>query len=106
MAAAQAPIVRWCSGATSSRCREQPQSTSVSQNFAINAPHLERARLELLAEVFNVLNHQNITSISSAAYTVSGTTLNSNPNFDTYLNSNSNTVYSQRQVQVAARLHF
>jgi hypothetical protein len=82
-------------------------------------------RLELFAEAFNLLNHQNITSVNTVAYyncknvsasgciTADGSTpvgapnyLIANPLFGTYLNSNSNTVYSQRQIQLSARLHF
>jgi hypothetical protein len=72
----------------------------------------EHWRLELLGEVFNLPNHQNITKISTGAYTASGSTttgvgtLTFNPNFGTYLNANSNTMYSERQMQLGARLHF
>jgi hypothetical protein len=41
--------------------------------------------LEIFAEAFNLLNHQNN---------------------GTYLNANSNDTYSQRQMQISARLHF
>jgi len=92
-------------------------------------------RFEVFAEVFNTLNHQNITSVSTGSYTIctkagtagvaggcpsasvvtyptGGTTtaekglLIFNPNFGTYNNSNSNTIYTPRQIQIAARLHF
>jgi hypothetical protein len=86
-----------------------------------------RFRLEVFAEAFNLLNHQNITSVSTGSYTIC-TKASSNPliaggcpsttypagqgllvfnsNFGTYKNANSNTVYTPRQVQIAARLHF
>ena len=92
-------------------------------------------RFEVFAELFNTLNHQNITSVSTGSYTICtkpgtagvaggcpsasavtypnpGTSTNAtglliyNPNFGTYNNSNSNTIYTPRQVQLAARLHF
>jgi hypothetical protein len=82
----------------------------VGKNFNLPGAHLDRFRLELFAEAFNLMNHQNITSVSHGAYSIStsGTqgTLNFVQNYGTYLNSNSNTVYSQRQMQLAARLHF
>ena len=69
-------------------------------------------RLELLGEVFNLANHQNITKISTGAFSASGSTskgtgtLQFNPAFGTYLNSNSNVINSSRQMQIGARLHF
>ena len=97
-------------------------------------------RLELLGEAFNLLNHQNITSVNTNAYTVcsaapgtpfvdprvvvgssncptdTGTTptpgaqpkyyLLYNPYFGTNRNSNSNTVYTPRQLEGSIRLHF
>jgi hypothetical protein len=70
-------------------------------------------RLELFAEVFNVMNHQNITAITTEAYTLGDVknvpitqTLTPYQNFATYTNSSSNYTYSPRQVQIAARLHF
>jgi hypothetical protein len=92
----------------------QNPSTSVvdlrlGKNFYIHAPHFEASRLEFLAEMFNVLNHQNITAVQNDAYTLSGTTLtpyNGTNTFGAYTNSNSNYTYSPRQVQIAARFHF
>jgi hypothetical protein len=55
------------------------------------------------------MNHQNITSVSHGAYSISTgstNTFNFVQNYGTYLNSNSNTIYSQREMQLAARLHF
>jgi len=73
----------------------------------------EGMRLEFFAEVFNVMNHQNITGVTSEAYTLGdakGTaiaqTLTPYSGFGTYTSSNSNYTYSPRQVQIAARLHF
>ncbi|HEY4358478.1 MAG TPA: carboxypeptidase regulatory-like domain-containing protein [Acidobacteriaceae bacterium] len=88
--------------------------------FNVNRFTLDRLRLEFLAEVFNVANHQNITGIQNTAYnlsagSVAGLTPNTSttydvltlqPNFGTYNNSNSNYTYTPRQLQLAVRLHF
>jgi hypothetical protein len=86
----------------------------VGKNFYLSAiPHLDRLRLELFAEMFNVMNHQNITGLTTEAYTLSDVagaatvqTLTPYSGFATYTNSNSNYTYSPRQMQLAARLHF
>ena len=82
--------------------------------FNVNKYGLERPRLEFFAEVFNVANHQNITGIQNTAYNLTFdaagangvNTLNLQPNFGTYNNSNSNYTYTPRQLQLAVRLHF
>ncbi len=93
----------------------------------------ERYRFEIMGEAFNLLNHQNITSVNTTAYCisssvptgipttglscqqvqsapakVSGVTdyLIANPLFGTNLNSNSNTLLTPRQLQIAGRFYF
>jgi hypothetical protein len=84
----------------------------VGKNFYLPDSRFGSYRLEIFAEAFNLMNHQNITSVSDGAYSISsgsGTTpntLNFVQNYGTYLNSNSNNIYSQRQMQLSARLHF
>jgi hypothetical protein len=78
----------------------------LGKNFYFKARHFDDMRLELFGEVFNALNHQNITGVEDEAYTLSGTTLTQTSDFGTYTNSNSNWAYSSRQMQIAARLHF
>jgi hypothetical protein len=84
----------------------------VGKNFYLPDTRIGSYRLEIFAEAFNLLNHQNITSVSNGAYSIpSGNatlqnTLNFLPSYGTYLNSNSNNIYSQRQMQLSARLHF
>jgi hypothetical protein len=97
--------------------------------------HIEYGRLhsefELFGEAFNLFNHQNITSVNTSAYcvtslpstspastgtgcpqvqslptTTSGEYLVGNPLFGTNTNSNSNTLMTPRQLQIAGRLHF
>ena len=57
----------------------------VGKNFYLSDSRFGSYRLEIFAEAFNLLNHQNN---------------------GTYLNANSNDTYSQRQMQISARLHF
>jgi hypothetical protein len=84
----------------------------VGKNFYLPDSRFGSYRLEIFAEAFNLLNHQNITSVSDGSYSISsgsGTTpntLNFVQNYGTYLNSNSNNTYSQRQMQISARVHF
>jgi hypothetical protein len=84
----------------------------VGKNFYFESriPHLDRIRFEVFAELFNVMNHQNITGLTTEAYTLTSTggvpTLTPYANFGTYTNSNSNYTYSPRQLQFAGRLHF
>ncbi len=76
--------------------------------------------LELLGESFNLLNHQNVTSIDTTGYSISnsstvgtdpkltwqsGTTAGSSE-FGTVLNANNTSLYQDRQIQLSARLHF
>jgi hypothetical protein len=104
----------------------------ISKSFSLNRGN-ERYRFEIVGEAFNLLNHQNITSVNTTAYCtsasvptgtpstgvackpvlstpapVSGVTdyLVANPLFGTYLNSNSTTLQTSRQLQVAGRFYF
>ena len=78
----------------------------LGKNFYFPGKYLGGVRLEIFAEMFNVMNHQNITGITDEAYTLKGTSLTPYANFGDYTNSNSNYTYSPRQVQIATRLHF
>ncbi len=86
----------------------------VGKNFYLpEIGHLGGMRLELFAELFNVMNHQNITGLTTEAYTLADVkgatptqTLTPYNQFGTYTNSNSNYTYSPRQIQIAARFHF
>jgi len=76
----------------------------------------ERYSLEVVGEVFNVLNHQNATNIDTAGYIIDGATspggndrltyLGGASGFGTITNANSSTLYRERQLQLAVRLHF
>jgi hypothetical protein len=65
----------------------------------------ERRNLEVLAEAFNLFNHQNITSRTSTYYTAYKYTLEYDSNFDTPTAA-ANTIYREREIQLGARLHF
>jgi outer membrane receptor protein involved in Fe transport len=66
----------------------------------------ERFRLEFMAEGFNAFNHQNYTGVSTLGYRISGSSLIYQPSFGSLTNSNSNFIYTPRQVQFGVRVHF
>jgi hypothetical protein len=92
----------------------------ISKRFSIK----ERAKIELLGESFNLLNHQNVTGVNTLGYTLgtttSGTTVTGNTlTFNTSPTSpqtslfgavtatnSSNFQFAPRQIQIGARLQF
>jgi hypothetical protein len=73
----------------------------------------ERTEIELIGESFNLLNHQNVTNINSTGYLIDGAPspgtmprLTYQTTFGTTTNSNSSTLYRERQMQLALRLTF
>jgi hypothetical protein len=78
----------------------------------------EKIRVELMGEIFNVLNHRNVTSIDTTGYFISnGSTAGSSPTltyntngalplFGTVRNANSTTLYRERQIQLGMKLFF
>lgn len=70
----------------------------------------ERAKLEVIAESFNVLNHVNYTGINTQMYTFGGTAaapvLTYFPAFQTLNAANNNNVLSSRQIQLGAKITF
>jgi hypothetical protein len=96
-----------------------PRVYNIDARFSKTTHIGERYSLELIGEVFNVLNHQNATSIDTVGYSISNTKTyndtahltflsgaNGQPRFGTITNSNSTTLYRERQFQFAMRLHF
>src|SRR5260370_20311473 len=78
----------------------------------------ERYKLEVLAEAFNLFNHQQVNGINSTAYSISGTVrdavtknfaenLNFNP-FNNFAvpNSTGSSLYRERQIQLRLRVLF
>ena len=97
----------------------------VSKRFAVR----EKYTLELLGDFFNLANKQNVTGVNTTSYSVAtGTVLTPsgpvtcsaaapclnfntdstsfNPLFGSVTNTNSNFVYSPRQVQIGAKIKF
>lgn len=92
----------------------------ISKRFSIT----ERTKLELLGETFNLVNHQNVTSVNTLGYTLGTTgpaaaptgnilTFNTSPanpqvsQFGTVTGTNSsNFQFAPRQVQIGVRLQF
>jgi hypothetical protein len=93
----------------------QPNTSLIDMKLSKKFSYRERYGLELSAELFNVLNHQNVTSINNTAYFVGTTTLGgvvtptltyNSGVYGTVANANSNFTYSQRQIQVGVRLTY
>jgi hypothetical protein len=97
-----------------------PNTQNLDMKLSKVIRYKERYSLELSGEMFNVLNHQNVTAINSTAYTVGtcsatsscaggyvGPTVTYNTGvFGSVTNANSNFAYSQRQIQVGVRVKF
>jgi hypothetical protein len=69
----------------------------------------ERYNLQLMAEAFNLANHQNITGVNTTAYAIgTNNVLTPQTNFGTASSSgvNSNYAYGVRQFQFSARVVF
>ena len=95
----------------------QPSTTVLDCRLQKDLRVSERFNFELLGEMFNVLNHQNVTGVNATAYSINSTanTLVYQPatgagvnasGFGTVNNADSNFVYSQRQIQVGVKLDF
>jgi len=65
----------------------------------------EGKRLEFLAEAFNLFNHQIITNRTDTFYRVYNSTLEYDSDFGTPTAA-SNTIYSQREIQLGTRFFF
>jgi hypothetical protein len=83
----------------------------LSRRFSIT----ENVKVEFLADFFNIFNHTIVTGVNGAAYAISngtGTnppvtlTFNTNPNTFQVVNATSSTLFSERQIQFAARFQF
>ncbi len=96
-----------------------PRVYSVDARLAKDTQIGEHYRLEVVGEVFNVLNHQNATNIDTTGYIIDGASTpggtarltflsgaNGTARFGTITNANSTTLYRERQLQLALRLRF
>jgi len=85
----------------------QPNTQNMDMKLSKNIRFHERYGVEISGEMFNVFNHQNVTSVNTTAYTISGTNLTYNAGaFGAVQNANSNFAYSQRQIQLGVRVQF
>ncbi len=73
----------------------------------------EHTHLELMVQGFNLANHQNVTSINTVGYYITGASnaetnpvLTYQPTFGTVNNSNSTNLYRERQLELVGRLRF
>jgi hypothetical protein len=90
-----------------------PGTYTVDLRASRTIPVSEKIRLELMVQGFNLLNHQNVTQISTLGYEISGAssattnpTLTWEPTFGTVTNSNSTNLYRERQLELVLRLRF
>ncbi|MEJ7711007.1 MAG: hypothetical protein WKF84_14365 [Pyrinomonadaceae bacterium] len=65
----------------------------------------ETRNIEVLAEGFNLFNRQNITNVGATAYNISSGTLTASSTFGVPTEAG-NTIYSERQIQLALRFQF
>jgi hypothetical protein len=76
----------------------------------------EGRSLQLMANMFNVANHQNVDGLGTTAYKLSGTTATyqgqgtANPSNNTYRiptsSNNSGFLFTPREIEIAAKLTF
>jgi hypothetical protein len=97
---------------------QQPRINVLDLRVSKRIVYRERYRLEFFGEAFNLANHQNVTSVGTSAYTptavklADGTYQNqlipytSTPFQSVTAVNNNNFAYSQRQLQLGARLQF
>jgi len=84
----------------------------VDTHVSKRIPFGDRCSFELLGELFNALNHQNVTGVATNGYAISQPTgavtplLTYQPNFGSVQTTNSNYIYSPRQVQIGERFNF
>ena len=95
-----------------------PGTINTDMRLTKQTPLSEKTRIELIGEVFNVLNHQNVTGIDTTGYyignhttagsepTLTYNTTGTQPIFGTVQNANSTTLFRERQIQVGLRLVF
>jgi len=87
---------------------EADPETAVDLRISRRFRFTETMNLELLAEGFNIFNRTNVTNVGTTAYTISGTNLNFAPNAATFRipSEAGNSIFRERQVQLAARFQF
>ena len=96
--------------------QQQPRTILVDARAQKDFSFMEKYSIQLIGEAFNLMNHQNVTGVSTTGYsisTVKGTTaatttntLTYVPTFGTVSSANTNYAYGPRVIQVALRLMF
>jgi hypothetical protein len=94
----------------------QPNTAVLDLRLSKSLKFRERYSVQFSGEMFNVMNHQNVTGVNTTGYYVGTTavpglgtvpTLTYNSGvFGTPSNANSNFAYSQRQIQLGVRVGF
>jgi hypothetical protein len=79
----------------------------LSKSFAVR----EKYSVELLGDFFNLANKQNVTGVNGTGYFIGGPATARTLTFNTGVfgvpnNTNSNFVYSPRQIQIGAKIKF
>jgi len=105
---------------------KQPNTTVVDVHLSKDIPVRDQIKFELFGDAFNLANHQNVTGVSSTAYSINNTATTTSPitpantlvyqpiqgagvsasGFRAVTNSGSTFVYSQRQIQIGVKLDF
>ncbi|MCM3904541.1 MAG: hypothetical protein ND866_22820, partial [Pyrinomonadaceae bacterium] len=83
----------------------QPRIINLDLRISRRFRFTESTNLELLAEGFNVFNRFQVTGINFTQYSISGRALTFQPAFGSVFSAG-NSIYRERQVQLAARFHF
>ena len=88
---------------------QMPRTVNVDLRLAKKFSLYESWKLELFGEAFNLFNHVNATSVGTRNFSIGGTaaapTLVADPQFGV-VQSSSNSLLAQRQIQIGARLDF
>ena len=88
---------------------QMPRTVNVDLRLAKKFSLYESWKLELFGEAFNLFNHVNATSVGTRNFSIGGTaaapTLVADPQF-AVVQSSSNSLLAQRQIQIGARLNF
>jgi len=96
-----------------------PGVVNMDVRLSKRTPITDRVSFELQGEAFNVLNHQNVTSIETIGYLIDNDSSyaraahltylgggNSSASFGSVTNSNSTSLYRQRQIQAGCKFVF
>lgn len=98
-----------------------PSTQTTSLRITRRVPVKGNAYLELMAETYNITNTQNVTAVDTLGYNACSTPLTQgcpadstsahpylefNPTYGVTTNANSNSIYTPREIQLAARLKF